>query len=52
MQPALDIFSCGICKCIVQPFPMECVKCQALYCETCIVSLPSWQCQKQTCAAK
>lgn len=52
MQPALDIFTCGICKHIVQPFPMQCVKCQALYCEVCIHSLPSWQCQKQACASK
>ena len=36
LKDAVDLFVCGLCKFIVQPFPLECPQCNGLYCESCV----------------
>lgn len=45
LKNSIDLFACGLCKFIVQPFPLECPACNGLYCEDCVKSSPRWACQ-------
>ena len=52
MEPALDLFVCGLCKFIVAPFPMECPGCNSLFCEGCVRMQRSWTCTVQSCRSR
>ena len=45
------MFICGFCKYIVQPFPLECPDCNALYCGKCVQSQMRWCCQVMQCGS-
>jgi len=52
MQPAFELFVCGMCQFIVQPFPLECPGCNSLYCENCVKMQRNWSCLKQVCRSR
>lgn len=45
LKTSINLFSCGICKYVVQPFPLECPQCNGLYCEECVKGVRSWMCK-------
>ena len=52
MSPAFDLFVCGLCQFVVQPFPRECPGCNSLYCDPCIKMQRSWSCSVNNCRSR